>query len=159
MQKETATVTLEDWEIELLNVFVGLFDSFGVPKSVAQIYGVLFCADGPLSQEEIGQKLQISAGSASQGLRLLVELGAAHRQSVPGQRGNQFTPERSMRRLLGYFIDAKMRPRMRTGKERLEALRDQLPPENKLAQQRLESLLQWQDKANKLLPLISKFLG
>ncbi|MBC2595619.1 hypothetical protein H5P28_15230 [Ruficoccus amylovorans] len=157
MQKE-ATATLQDWEIELLNIFVGLFDSFGVPKSVAQIYGVLFCADGPLTQEEIGQKLQISAGSASQGLRLLVDMGAAHRQSIPGQRGNQFTPERSMRRLLGYFLDAKMRPRMRTGKERLESLRDRLPADNMLARKRLESLLQWQNKASKLLPVISKFL-
>ncbi|QYY36565.1 hypothetical protein [Ruficoccus sp. ZRK36] len=154
-----SSTTLEDWEIELLNTFVGLFDSFGVPKSVAQIYGVLFCADEPLSQEEIGQKLQISAGSASQGLRLLVDMGAAHKQSVPGQRGNYFTPERSMRRLLGYFIDAKMRPRMRTGKERLENLRKHLPKDNELALKRLDTLLQWQSKANKLLPVISKFLG
>ncbi len=158
MPKE-ATAILEEWEIELLNIFVGLFDSFGVPKSVAQIYGVLFCAEQPLTQEEIGQKLQISAGSASQGLRFLVDIGAAHKQSTPGQRGSQFTPERSMRRLLGYFIDVKMRPRMRTGKERLETLRDRLPENDKLAQKRLETLLQWQSKANKLLPVISKFLG
>lgn len=157
--KNTISPQLQNWEIELLNMFVSLFGSFGIPKSVAQVYGILFCAQQPLTQEEIGQRLQISAGAASQGLRLLVEMGAVHRQSIPGQRGNQFVPERSMRRLIGYFIDAKMRPRMRAGKEQLETLRKSIPTEDKLARSRVDSLLQWQDKANKLLPLISKFLG
>lgn len=151
--------TLESWEIELLNIFVGMFDSVGLPRSVAQIYGVLFCADEPLMQEEISQKLKISAGSASQGLRLLTEIGAAHRQSIPGQRGNQFVPERSMRRLIGYFIEVKMRPRIRTGKERLKTLQSEVPADNRLAHKRLASLLQWESKASRLLPVVSKFLS
>lgn len=64
-----------------------------------------------------------------------------------------------MRRLLSTFIDAKMRPRMRTGKEQLEALRERIPHEDKIARNRVDTLLQWQDKTNKLLPFISKFLG
>lgn len=143
----------------MLNIFVGMFDSFGIPKSVAQIYSVLFCAEAAMTQEEICHKLQISIGSTSQGLRLLTDIGAVYRQSVPGQRGNLFVPERSMRKLLIYFIDVKVRPRMSTSKERLTALRGTLTTEDKLACSRLDTLLAWQNKAEKILPFVSKVLG
>lgn len=158
MSKKPQETALQPWEVELLNIFVGLFDSFGIPKSVAQIYGVLFCAEVALSQEDICQKLQISLGSASQGLRLLTDIGAAHRQSVPGQRGSLFVPERSMRKLLGYFIDAKVRPRMSTGKEKLRTLRGELSAQDTLACSRLDTLLKWEDKMEAILLILSKFL-
>ena len=144
---------LKPWEMELLNLFVNMFDSFGVPKSVAQIYGVLYGSERPLMQEEVGRKMRISTGSASQGLRFLTTIGAVQRQSIPGQRQSLFVPERSMRRLLSYFIDAQLRPRLSTGKERLEAIH------KNLAHQRVSSLLEWQKKAEKALPIISTLFG
>ena len=49
---------------------------FGVPKSVGQIYGVLYASPSPLSFSDIVDRLEISKGSASQGLALLRSLGA-----------------------------------------------------------------------------------
>jgi hypothetical protein len=49
---------------------------FGVPKSVGQIYGLLYASPEPLSFSDIVVRLGISKGSASQGLRLLRSLGA-----------------------------------------------------------------------------------
>jgi DNA-binding transcriptional regulator GbsR (MarR family) len=152
-------VSLADWELELLDIFVSMFDLFGLPKSTAQIYGVLYCSDESLMQEEIGRRLGISAGSASQGLRLLTNIGAVHRQSIPGQRQSSFYPERSMRRLMAYFIDAQLRPRLNSGKERLQHLYDNLPPDEQDAQAQVGALLGWQRKADKALPIISTLFG
>jgi DNA-binding transcriptional ArsR family regulator len=49
---------------------------FGVSKSVGQIYGLLYSSREPLSFSDIVERLEISKGSASQGLQLLRSLGA-----------------------------------------------------------------------------------
>jgi hypothetical protein len=49
---------------------------FGVPKSVGQIYGLLYASPEPLSFSDIVERLEISKGSASQGLQFLRSLGA-----------------------------------------------------------------------------------
>ena len=154
-----AAVELASWEEEILDLFVGIFESFGLPKSTAMIYGLLYCADDALLQEEVSTRLGISTGSASQGLKLLVSLGAVQRQSKVGQRHYVYTAERSMRRLLGYFIDAQLRPKLNAGGDRLQQIANAIPEDNDLAKNRVETLINWQKKADKALPMISKLFG
>lgn len=150
---------LETWELELLDLFVDMFDLFGVPKSTAQIYGILYCAEEGMMQEEIISRLGISTGSASQGLRTLTGMGAVQRQSVPGQRQSLFVPERSMRRLATHMMDAQLRPRLISGKSRLEQILDQVPEEKDQARDKIHSLLTWQRKAERAMPMISVLLN
>lgn len=56
--------------------FVDAAALLGVPKSVAAIYGTCFASSEPLSFSEIQERLDLSAGSISQGLKLLREMGA-----------------------------------------------------------------------------------
>lgn len=152
-------LVLAEWEEQVLDLFVGIFESFGLPKSTAMIYGALYCSEDALAQEDICKKLGISSGSASQGLKLLTTLGAAHRQSKVGSRVSVYKAERSMRRLLGYFIDAQLRPKLNSGRERLEQISENITEDDPLAVQRIDTLLQWQKKADKALPLISALFG
>jgi len=153
------SVNFETWELEILDLFVGIFDTFGFPKSTAMIYGVLYCSDEDLLQEEIGRRLGISVGSASQGLKVLTTIGAVHRLSQPGQRQSAYSPERSMRRLLAYFIDAQMRPRLNAGQEKLKTIEENIPADNLNARQKVRTLIEWQRKADKALPIISTLFG
>jgi len=150
---------LPAWERETLDLFVGLFESFGLPKSIALIYGTLYCAEEPMLQEEICSRLNISAGSASQGLKLLQSLGAVRRQSPVGQRHNLYTAELSMRTLLHTFIDTQLRPKLENGGKRLDALRDSLPPGDTHAGNRIRTLQSWHRKVERGLPLLGTFLG
>jgi predicted transcriptional regulator len=84
---------MPEWEQEIINLFVGIFDGFGLPKSTAMIYGTLYCAEHSMLQEEIAARLRISTGSASQGLKLLQTLGAVKRQSPIGQRHSVYTAD------------------------------------------------------------------
>ena len=60
-----------EWESAVIDLFLNAAQSVGLPKSLGQIYGLLFCRDESLSMGEIMELLQISKGSASQGLRAL----------------------------------------------------------------------------------------
>lgn len=64
------------FEQECVGFFAEVVHIFGVPKSVGQIYGILYASPLPLSFSDIVEKLEISKGSASQGLALLRSLGA-----------------------------------------------------------------------------------
>ena len=62
---------LLDWETAVVDLFLHAAQSVGLPKSVGQIYGLLFCRDEPLPMDVIMAQLSISKGSASQGLKAL----------------------------------------------------------------------------------------
>ena len=48
----------------------------GMPRSVGEIYGLLYFSEAPLSMDQIANKLEMSLGSASQGLKTLRSLKA-----------------------------------------------------------------------------------
>lgn len=64
------------FEESVVSFFIDAADLLGVPKSVAAIYGICFASHEPLSFSEINERLDISTGSISQGLRVLKEVGA-----------------------------------------------------------------------------------
>lgn len=67
---------LNDFELSVVEIFVDLVTLLGLPKSIGEIYGLLFASAAPLSFGEIEAKLRLSKGSVSQGLRALRDLGA-----------------------------------------------------------------------------------
>src|SRR5476651_1311695 len=70
------TARLNPVEVEVIHLFVLLSSALGQPASVAEIYGLLFVSPQPLTQDEFTGRLNLSKGSASQGLRYLLDLGA-----------------------------------------------------------------------------------
>lgn len=82
---------LTPFEVEIVAVFADLVVLLGLPKSMGEIYGILFASAEPLTFVEIEQKLDLSKGSVSQGLRALRELGAISEAGVepkdPVRRG------------------------------------------------------------------------
>ena len=46
------TKGLDEWESAVIDLFLNAANSFGLPKSYGQIYGLLFCRDEPLAMDE-----------------------------------------------------------------------------------------------------------
>jgi hypothetical protein len=59
-----------------VGLFADIVSALGIPKSIGQIYGLLYASATPLSFSDIVDRLDISKGSVSQGLQLLRSLGA-----------------------------------------------------------------------------------
>src|SRR5689334_9414028 len=73
-------------EIEIIDLFVQFSSALGQPRSVAEIYGLLFISRQPLAMDEMIHRLRLSKGSTSQGLRFLRNLGAVRMIYVAGDR-------------------------------------------------------------------------
>src|SRR6056300_1188699 len=114
--------TLDDWEVAVIDLFLNAANSFGLPKSYGQIYGLLFCRDQSLSTDEVMKLLEISKGSASQGLRALRQLGAVSSVFEPGDRKERFFAEIRLRKLVGGFLREQADPHLEKGTARLKQI-------------------------------------
>ena len=72
----------------LVELFGDAATVLGIPWSIAAIYAVIFASPRPLSFADIEERLQISKGSVSQGLRVLREFGAVQIVNDGGQKAN-----------------------------------------------------------------------
>src|SRR5210317_223806 len=114
--------TLDDWEVAVIDLFLNAANSFGLPKSYGQSYGLLFCRDHPLAMDEVMELLQISKGSASQGLRALRQLGAVSSVFAPGDRRERYMAESRLRKLVGGFLREQADPHLEKGTARLKQI-------------------------------------
>ena len=120
------TEGLDEWESAVIDLFLNAANSFGLPKSYGQIYGLLFCRDQALSMDEVMDLLQISKGSASQGLRALRQLGAVSSTFAPGDRKERFVAEIRLRKLVSGFLREQADPHLEKGMSRLKQIEELL---------------------------------
>lgn len=152
-------------ETEIIDFFVHLALTLSLPRSVGGLFGYLYCSEEPQPFDDIVDHLQISRGSASQGLRFLESANAVHRIFMPGDRRTFYRAEISLRALFSGFLENKMRTHLQTSEERLESLTSRLkeldpslvtlaPPA--VLRKRLEGLQNWHRKAQQFLPWVSR---
>ena len=164
-----------DYESGLVNIFADLAELFGNPKSYGQIYGLLFASEVPMSMEEIAQRLDISQGSTSQGLRQLEAFGAVIKERNNGSRQALYTAKLEMKLLISGFLKERVIPRLESTESRIKALRTSLnsqpsslnsssalrsmPSALAAARFRLDRVAKWHRSARTILPIARKILG
>ena len=158
------TEGLDKWESAVIDLFLNAANSFGLPKSYGQIYGLLFCRDQALSMDDVIELLQISKGSASQGLRALRQLGAVSSVFAPGDRRERYIAESRLRKLVSGFIREQVDPHLEKGSARLkqiESLINDLDDKcsRKRGSRRHKVLLGWHRQMSRLLPWVKMIVG
>jgi HTH-type transcriptional regulator, glycine betaine synthesis regulator len=153
---------LSELEIEAVEMFINFLMLIGLQKSIGEIYGLLFVSPRPLSMEEIMNRLNLSLGAASQGLKLLRSLGAVKAVYSPGIRRDHFAADLELSKFATVFIKEELRPRVERALERIqhmESLLAEMPAnERQATMQRLVRLRHWLEKGEKMLPWALKFL-
>ena len=151
-----------EFEAALVGFFVEAADLMGVPKSVAAIYGICFASPEPLSFADIEQKLGLSKGSVSQGLRFLREIGALKEVSTAAHRLDRFEPDMELRKLASHWLEERLQKQLNSGQRRLAAIGKTIPADKngttKNLRARLKSLQDWHDRTQSLLPVVRTFL-
>lgn len=160
------TQDLTPLERQVVGVFVDGVRVLGLPKSIGEIYGLLFISRAPLSLDDLVQRLNISKGSASQGLRLLKNLGAVREADVNGgaERRTYYQPAVELKPLVGGFIREQIRPHLESGRSKIRKLSETAkevedPDERVFLSDRVERLEQWMRSGGKVLPILQKILG
>ena len=71
---------------EFIQDFGEAYRQFGLPRLMGHVVGLLLADPGPLSLDDITERLQVSKGPVSQVMRRLREAGLVEKQWVPGSR-------------------------------------------------------------------------
>ena len=154
--------SLSELDIEAIEMFISFLKLIGLPKSVGEIYGLLFVAPRPLSMEDLMDRLKISLGAASQGLKLLRSVGAVKVVYAPGERRDHYVADLELSKFATSFIKEELKPRLERALERVERMeslaKEMDPVERKTAFQRIDRLKHWMERGRKMMPWILKFL-
>ncbi len=153
-------------ERQVVDVFVDGVRVLGLPRSIGEIYGLLFISREPLSLDDLVQRLEISKGSASQGLRMLKSLGAVREANGNGgtERRTYYDPAVELKRLVGGFIREQIRPHLDNGKTKISRLAETArqvedPDHRQFLSERVERLETWMRSGGRVLPVLQKILG
>jgi len=154
---------LSPLETEIIDFFVQLSRLLGQPRSLAEIYGLLFISARPLAMDDLIERLQLSKGSASQGLKFLRNMGAVRMVYVAGERRVHYEAVAELRILAIRFLRDQIVPHFDNGQARLEriaAMVKQLPAEERApVNGRVRMLQSWERNGRRFLPLVVKILG
>ena len=130
---------------------------------MAEVYGLLFVSPRPLPQDEFYDRLNMSKGAASQGLRYLLDLGAVRTVYVSADRRVHYEAVAELRNLAGRFLRQRILHNFEDSGSRLARIAveaQKLPgEERKMALARLKLLQSWEKNGRRILPLLVKMLG
>ncbi|MGE4490043.1 MAG: GbsR/MarR family transcriptional regulator [Kiritimatiellales bacterium] len=151
---------LSGLEKEVIDVFVRVAGVLSLPRSVGELYGILFISPDPMCIDDLMRKLKISKGSTSQGLKILRSFGAVSTVYIPGDRRDFFEAEAQLRKVAGGFVNEQIRPYLENGKERIARLEKlaKNSENTEFFQERIARLKGWQKHANTLLPFVLNFI-
>lgn len=153
---------LTELEVEAIELFIPFLKLVGLPKSVGEIYGLLFVSPRPLPMEEVMARLGLSLGAASQGLKLLRNLGAVKTVYTPGDRRDHFAADLELSKFATVFIKEELMPRIERAEDRIARMETLAKAMNRADREaaltRVNRLRHWLEKGRKVLPWILRFL-
>jgi len=154
---------LNPLETEIIDLFVQVSRLLGQPRSLAEIYGLLFISARPLAMDDLIERLHMSKGSASQGLKFLRSVGAVKMVYMPADRRVHYEAVAELRNLTTRFLREQIVPHLDAGQARLERIGGivkQLPAnERARLNGRVTMLQSWGKRGKRFLPLVVKILG
>ncbi len=159
------TSGLTAFETEVVGIFVDLMSALALPKSLGEIYGLLYASTTPLGFATIQSRLGLSKGSVSQGLRALREIGVIRTAGTDEAGRETVEAELEMRKLLLACLSGRLQPQLQASAARVDRLEALLAatevtgPDRQALEQRVGKLAKWRKRASGLLPWIEKFLA
>ncbi|MEY3772505.1 MAG: hypothetical protein RL067_519 [Verrucomicrobiota bacterium] len=150
------TSRLSPHEIELGDFFVQMAGILGVPRSVAQIYALLYAADTALDFDQIQAKLGMSKGSVSQGLKFLRDHEMILSVKSKGVRRERWEPTPSLAASLVNLVRRQVLPALEQSTPALQRVLEgaQAVGASPEVLERLARLKRWNARALELFPLM-----
>ena len=149
-------------QIECIDLFVRIAQFLGLPKSFGELFGLIFLANRPLSQDDCVAALGMSKGAASQGLKQLRALGTIKLVYVATDRKDRYLAEENLNCLIAGFVKERVQPGLIDLRSRIESLETKIAglpdAERGAIHARLDLLLGWQRKAQIIIPTVTNLM-
>jgi DNA-binding transcriptional regulator GbsR (MarR family) len=110
-------------ENEAIQIFTNVARVLGYPRSVGEIFGILFAAEQPTTFAGIGRNRGTSAGTVSVGQHLLRELGVIVVIPIDGDRRDHFTVNDDFRRAHAALIQRHIEPPISAARIRIDRVK------------------------------------
>jgi DNA-binding transcriptional regulator GbsR (MarR family) len=147
---------LEEPHLHLIESFVRLADTLGVPRSLAQIYGLVFVSAEPVSAQDCVDFLRVSRSSAGQGLKTLKEVGAIQSDFQLGARRETFRVEPDLGKLIHGILEGRLLPAFDDFFSRLDTIEKSAASRNEtFVIERIKKLRRWSSKVHEARFLFS----
>jgi DNA-binding transcriptional regulator GbsR (MarR family) len=127
---------------------------WGINRTMAQVYAMLYCVGQPLTTDAIMDRLQISRGNANMNLRALVDWGLAEKTRPADSRKDHYAAETDIWTATARIIEERERREVRPVRERLQSIADPLVPESERIEDRPEADRQLHDRLQTLIELV-----
>lgn len=98
--------------------------NWGIPRTMAEVHGLLFIVNKPMNTDEVMESLGISRGNASMTLRALQEWGIISRVHMRGDRKEYFQAEQDVWKLFRTILRERKKREIDPLLEALRACRD-----------------------------------
>lgn len=168
---ELSNSAFASWELAIIDVFVRAAALFGFRKSVALVFGALFCAREPESAQSLQEKLKLSRGAVVEALQFLRRLSAVRVRFKIGERRDFYEAETDLKKFARGFLKEILVPAMEKADVRLaqaEEASAELVSENEnspdaeqaeaFARSRVAALTAWKARFAEMLPLLENLL-
>jgi DNA-binding transcriptional regulator GbsR (MarR family) len=109
---------------QALEVFIHnwgkMSSEWGINKTMAQIYALLFASYEPMDTDTIMFELNISRGNANMNLRNLIQWGLIHKVNIKGKRRDYYTSESDIWNMAAKIIDERRQKEIEPIKKTLD---------------------------------------
>ena len=150
-------------EVEIIDYFVWVSRLLRQPRSLGEIYGLLFISARPLAVEHLIRLLRLSRSSALMGVRSLERLGFVRPARLAGERHLYYEAVTELGPLLARFVGGVIGPEVETRQARLERvavmLRGLSPDEASRLKGRIKTVLGWNKSGMRFLRRARKTLS
>jgi DNA-binding transcriptional regulator GbsR (MarR family) len=116
--------TLREARERFIALWGQMASNWGIPRTMAEVHGLLFINNKPMNTDEVMQTLGISRGNASMTLRALQEWGIISRAHIRGDRKEYFQAEQDVWKLFRTILRERKKREIDPLLEALRACRD-----------------------------------
>jgi len=142
-------------ERDLITFWVQVSSLLGYPRSVGEIFGLIFISPAPLSADDIVEKLGMSRSGAGQGLKALQDIGAIKPIHQVASRKEHYQMQTDLGVLIKLLLNARILPKLEELAQQRAALDATIRAQGPAHLiQRFDKLDRWRGKTAPLLALL-----
>jgi HTH-type transcriptional regulator, glycine betaine synthesis regulator len=142
-------------EGEMIIFWVQMSSLLGYPRSIGEIFGLIFISEAPLSADDLVEKLAMSRSGAGQGLKALLDIGAIKPARQLASRKEYYQMQTDLGVLVKLLLNARILPKLEELAQQratLDATVRAQGPAHLI--QRFDKLERWRGKTAPLLALL-----
>jgi HTH-type transcriptional regulator, glycine betaine synthesis regulator len=142
-------------ERDLVAFWIQVGNLLGYPRSIGEIFGVIFVSEKPLSADDLVEKLNMSRSGAGQGIKALLDIGAIKPAHQLASRKEHYQMQTDLGVLVKLLLNARILPKLEELAQQrasLDAAVRAQGPSHLI--QRFAKLDRWRGKTAPLLALL-----